>query len=180
MHFWDTHNSVNLKAISSKPERWFQTQHASVLFIENPMGTGLSYCETDTDDCYTTSTGQIAEDLLELLKVVFMENPEFQVCINTVHAFYSGISLYKNMFLFQWPLSWTNIAAQFSIVVLFFSALSYATPFPYCYLVRHGWYSLNIAVTDSDASEYTLHYLSDSLSHIWALYTDFGPCLSTA
>ncbi len=61
---------------------YFQTQKASVLFVENPVGTGLSYCETD--DCYTNTTGEITEDLLALLKVVFRENPEFQVCLGTL------------------------------------------------------------------------------------------------
>ncbi len=54
-----------------------QVKSTTVLFIDQPVGTGYSYADT-TDD-FTRDNQEIAEDLVALLKV-FLENyPDFQV-----------------------------------------------------------------------------------------------------
>ena len=55
----------------------FQTQAASVLFVDNPVGTGFSY--TDSPDAYATDVAAVASDMLVLLRNFFTEKPEFQV-----------------------------------------------------------------------------------------------------
>lgn len=56
----------------------FQVQAASVLFVDNPVGTGFSY--TDGPDGYATNVATVASDMLVLLKHFFTERAEFQVC----------------------------------------------------------------------------------------------------
>lgn len=56
----------------------FQVQAASVLFVDNPVGTGFSY--TDRPDGYATNVATVASDMLVLLKHFFTERAEFQVC----------------------------------------------------------------------------------------------------
>lgn len=51
--------------------------HANLLFIDNPVGTGYSYV-TD-DSAYVTDNEQIAKDLLKLFKEFISENSEFSV-----------------------------------------------------------------------------------------------------
>ncbi|KAM9391916.1 retinoid-inducible serine carboxypeptidase [Pholidichthys leucotaenia] len=53
---------------------WVQT--ASVLFVDNPVGTGFSY--TDKPDSYATNVDMVASDMLVLLKSFFTQKPEFQ------------------------------------------------------------------------------------------------------
>lgn len=55
-----------------------QVQAASVLFVDNPVGTGFSY--TEMPDGYATNVAMVASDMLVLLKHFFTENTEFQVC----------------------------------------------------------------------------------------------------
>lgn len=55
----------------------FQVQAASVLFVDNPVGTGFSY--TETPDGYATNVSMVASDMLVLLKHFFTEKSEFQV-----------------------------------------------------------------------------------------------------
>lgn len=56
----------------------FQVQAASLLFVDNPVGTGFSY--TDRPDGYATDVAMVASDMLVLLKHFFTERTEFQVC----------------------------------------------------------------------------------------------------
>lgn len=56
----------------------FQVQAASVLFVDNPVGTGFSY--TDSPKGYATDVATVASDMLVLLKQFFTERAEFQVC----------------------------------------------------------------------------------------------------
>lgn len=55
-----------------------QVQAASVLFVDNPVGTGFSY--TEKPDGYATNVAMVASDMLVLLKHFFTEKTEFQVC----------------------------------------------------------------------------------------------------
>lgn len=55
-----------------------QVQAASVLFVDNPVGTGFSY--TEKPDGYATNVAMVASDMLVLLKNFFDEKTEFQVC----------------------------------------------------------------------------------------------------
>lgn len=51
-------------------------QHANLLFIDNPVGTGFSY--VTSDDAYATDNNIIGEDLVILLKHFFKSNPKLQ------------------------------------------------------------------------------------------------------
>ncbi|CAL8342880.1 unnamed protein product [Merluccius merluccius] len=53
---------------------WVQT--ASVLFVDNPVGTGYSY--VDKPDVYATNVAMVASDMLVLLRSFFTERKEFQ------------------------------------------------------------------------------------------------------
>lgn len=55
----------------------FQVQAASVLFVDNPVGTGFSY--TDRPDAYATDVATVASDMLVLLRHFFKAKSEFQV-----------------------------------------------------------------------------------------------------
>ncbi|KAK2170941.1 hypothetical protein NP493_1124g00036 [Ridgeia piscesae] len=52
-------------------------RESSVLFVDNPVGAGFSY--VDTEDAYTTDVGQVADDLLVLLAAFLNQNPEYKV-----------------------------------------------------------------------------------------------------
>ena len=54
-----------------------QVQTSSVLFVDNPVGTGFSY--TDQPDLYATDVATVASDMLVLLKQFFAKNEDFQV-----------------------------------------------------------------------------------------------------
>lgn len=45
------------------------TKKYSVLFIDNPVGTGFSY--TDKDECYARNQEHVSKDLYDLLKQFF-------------------------------------------------------------------------------------------------------------
>lgn len=51
-------------------------QSASVLFVDNPVGTGFSY--TDRSNAYATNVSMVASDMLVLLKTFFSTQDDFQ------------------------------------------------------------------------------------------------------
>ncbi|TNM97428.1 hypothetical protein fugu_015584 [Takifugu bimaculatus] len=60
--------------LKTRKTSWVQA--ASVLFVDNPVGTGFSY--TETPDGYATNVAMVAADMLVLLKQFFTEKSEFQ------------------------------------------------------------------------------------------------------
>lgn len=54
-----------------------QVRASSVLFVDNPVGTGYSY--TDTEDALTKDVAMVASDMMVLLKSFFSLKTEFQV-----------------------------------------------------------------------------------------------------
>lgn len=62
---------VNLK---NRSTTWLQT--ASLLFIDNPVGSGYSY--VDNDEAYTTNVTGIADDLITLFKAFLKRQPSFE------------------------------------------------------------------------------------------------------
>ena len=54
-----------------------QLNEASLLFVDNPVGTGYSY--VTSDDAYTTNVSTIATDLLAMMTQFLKENTDFQV-----------------------------------------------------------------------------------------------------
>ena len=54
-----------------------QLSSASLLFIDNPVGTGYSY--VTSDDAYTTNVDEIASDLLAVMKSFLAQLPQFSV-----------------------------------------------------------------------------------------------------
>ena len=50
---------------------------ASILFIDNPVGTGYSYVTHDS--AYTTDVHQIAQDLMSTITAFLQQLPDFQV-----------------------------------------------------------------------------------------------------
>nr|XP_019959222.1 PREDICTED: retinoid-inducible serine carboxypeptidase [Paralichthys olivaceus] len=59
-----------------KPRKTSWVQAASVLFVDNPVGTGFSY--TDSPGGFATNVATIASDMLVLLKHFFSEKADFQ------------------------------------------------------------------------------------------------------
>nr|XP_040047093.1 retinoid-inducible serine carboxypeptidase isoform X1 [Gasterosteus aculeatus aculeatus] len=59
-----------------KPRKTSWVQAASVLFVDNPVGTGFSY--TDRPDAYATDVATVASDMLVLLRHFFKAKSEFQ------------------------------------------------------------------------------------------------------
>ncbi|MGH0162190.1 UNVERIFIED_CONTAM: hypothetical protein FKN15_042427, partial [Acipenser sinensis] len=55
---------------------WLQVQSASVLFVDNPVGTGYSY--TSASDAFAKDLATVASDMMGLLKQFFQSKPEFQ------------------------------------------------------------------------------------------------------
>ncbi|XP_066498465.1 retinoid-inducible serine carboxypeptidase isoform X2 [Hoplias malabaricus] len=55
---------------------WLQVNAASVLFVDNPVGTGYSY--TDSEEALTKDVAMIAADMMVLLQHFFNKKPEFQ------------------------------------------------------------------------------------------------------
>lgn len=62
--------------VNLNPRNTTWLQKASLLFIDNPVGAGYSYA--DTDDAFTTNVSQIADDLLSVLKAFYKRQPSFQ------------------------------------------------------------------------------------------------------
>ena len=54
-----------------------QVSVASILFIDNPVGTGYSYVTHDS--AYTTDVHQIAQDLMTTITAFLQQLPDFQV-----------------------------------------------------------------------------------------------------
>lgn len=61
--------------LNNRNQTWLN--HANLLFIDNPVGTGYSYV-TD-DSAYVKDNEQIAKDLVTLVKQFFEKNSEFSV-----------------------------------------------------------------------------------------------------
>uniref|UniRef100_A0A3Q3WEG5 Carboxypeptidase n=1 Tax=Mola mola TaxID=94237 RepID=A0A3Q3WEG5_MOLML len=59
-----------------EPRKTSWVQAASVLFVDNPVGTGFSY--TVWPDGYATDVAMLASDMLVLLRHFFAERAEFQ------------------------------------------------------------------------------------------------------
>ncbi|XP_074553387.1 retinoid-inducible serine carboxypeptidase [Halichoeres trimaculatus] len=59
-----------------EPRKTSWVQAASVLFVDNPVGTGFSY--SDGPDGYATNVSMVASDMLVLLQHFFAEKDEFQ------------------------------------------------------------------------------------------------------
>lgn len=59
-----------------EPRKTSWVQAASVLFVDNPVGTGFSY--TDKPDGFATNVATVASDMLVLLQHFFTSRPEFQ------------------------------------------------------------------------------------------------------
>lgn len=57
------------------PRNFTWVKDVNVLFVDNPVGSGFSY--TDSNAQLTTTNRQIAEDFVELLKGFYAKNPEF-------------------------------------------------------------------------------------------------------
>ena len=58
----------------------FQVQAASILFVDNPVGTGYSYVTRDS--AYTTDVSQIAADLVTLFSAFLEKWPVFEVSLS--------------------------------------------------------------------------------------------------
>jgi len=66
-----------------------QVSVASILFIDNPVGTGYSYVTHDS--AFTTDVDQIAQDLMTTVAAFLKQLPDFQVepfCTHNVHYSY--------------------------------------------------------------------------------------------
>ncbi|XP_007947847.1 retinoid-inducible serine carboxypeptidase [Orycteropus afer afer] len=59
-----------------KPRNTTWLQSASLLFVDNPVGTGFSY--VNTSDAYTKNLDMVASDMMVLLKTFFDSHTEFQ------------------------------------------------------------------------------------------------------
>ena len=57
-----------------RPESWVEA--GSLLFIDNPVGTGFSYVTTASN--FATNNSQIAADLLSFLQKFLDQKPEWQ------------------------------------------------------------------------------------------------------
>ncbi|XP_031421135.1 retinoid-inducible serine carboxypeptidase [Clupea harengus] len=62
------------RELDERETTWIQA--ASVLFVDNPVGTGFSY--TDSPDALTKDVAAVAADMLVLLKEFFSQKAEFQ------------------------------------------------------------------------------------------------------
>ncbi|XP_043861443.1 retinoid-inducible serine carboxypeptidase [Dromiciops gliroides] len=59
-----------------KPRKTTWLQSASLLFVDNPVGTGFSF--VNQSDAYATDLGMVASDMLVLLQHFFNSRPEFK------------------------------------------------------------------------------------------------------
>ncbi|KAI5628830.1 retinoid-inducible serine carboxypeptidase precursor [Silurus asotus] len=62
--------------VDLQPRETSWVNAASVLFVDNPVGTGYSY--TDSYDALTKDVAMVASDMMVLLKHFFSKTPEFQ------------------------------------------------------------------------------------------------------
>ena len=63
-----------------------QVQAANILFVDNPVGTGYSYCESD--EAFTTNVDEIATDLVAFFSGFLEEFPVFQVSLPSPPLFF--------------------------------------------------------------------------------------------
>jgi len=73
---------------------------ASILFIDNPVGTGYSYVTHDS--AFTTDVYQIAQDLMTTVTAFLNQLPDFQVEI-FVLIFNSTMKYLQSHFCKHWP-----------------------------------------------------------------------------
>ncbi|KAH0945124.1 hypothetical protein HN011_002202 [Eciton burchellii] len=59
-----------------KPRNYTWVKDYNVLFIDNPVGTGFSYAETES--AFAKTNAQIAEDLVECMREFYRQLPKFQ------------------------------------------------------------------------------------------------------
>ncbi|KAM3598684.1 uncharacterized protein V6R79_021250 [Siganus canaliculatus] len=59
-----------------EPRKTSWVQAASLLFVDNPVGTGFSYAESS--DGYATNVATVASDMMVLLRHFFSQKTEFQ------------------------------------------------------------------------------------------------------
>lgn len=78
-----------------------QLSLASLLFIDNPVGTGYSYVESD--DAYTTDVQMIAADLLTVFSAFLNQNKDFQVRCHSLAA--AALSFRQHCWPSMWALS---------------------------------------------------------------------------
>lgn len=71
---------MNYKANNREWCWLFKVSAASVLFIDNPVGTGFSYVTYSS--AYAVNNEQIADDLLVLLTAFLNQLPDFKVTYN--------------------------------------------------------------------------------------------------
>ncbi|TNN49022.1 Retinoid-inducible serine carboxypeptidase [Liparis tanakae] len=69
------HYNVSVEVLTC-PACGVQVQAASVLFVDNPVGTGFSYAERP--DGFAPDVATVASDMLVLLRHFFTGRPEFQ------------------------------------------------------------------------------------------------------
>ncbi|KAF3816757.1 hypothetical protein GH733_014105 [Mirounga leonina] len=76
--FWWLYYATNpCKNFSELPlVMWLQLQSASLLFVDNPVGTGFSY--VNKSDAYAKDLATVASDMMVLLKTFFDCHKEFQ------------------------------------------------------------------------------------------------------
>ncbi|KAL6263526.1 hypothetical protein P5V15_006315 [Pogonomyrmex californicus] len=62
--------------VNLNPRNYTWVKNYNVLFIDNPVGTGFSYAETNS--AFSTTNEQIAKDLVECMRGFYKELPEFE------------------------------------------------------------------------------------------------------
>jgi len=67
---------IGTLGLDLEPRETTWVNQSSVLFIDNPVGSGYSY--VDNLDALTTDVQEITDDLIVVLKAVLEESPEFQ------------------------------------------------------------------------------------------------------
>jgi len=61
--------------LNARKVNW--VDHANILFIDNPVGTGYSY--VDNLNLLSRNNTQIAEDLVQCMRLFYAKLPEFEV-----------------------------------------------------------------------------------------------------
>ncbi|KAJ8668000.1 hypothetical protein QAD02_009663 [Eretmocerus hayati] len=62
--------------VNLRPRNYTWVKECNVLFIDNPVGAGFSY--VDSEDKYATNNTQIADDLVNLMKSFLEQKPGFR------------------------------------------------------------------------------------------------------
>ncbi|XP_011861108.1 PREDICTED: retinoid-inducible serine carboxypeptidase-like [Vollenhovia emeryi] len=62
--------------VNLNPRNYTWVKDYNVLFIDNPVGTGFSY--VNSDSAYTRTNAEIAKDLLECMRGFYKKLPEFE------------------------------------------------------------------------------------------------------